>query len=141
LRPKNRHAALLVVHFDSQNVSPRALPGGFWGSNAAVRIVLTGPRAMRSGTRTAGHKREACLHGWCGHYRVPRKFRAALKRNEELPFPTIAVINGFAMGGGFELCLDCDYRLMSSSTRVGLPETRLGLIPVQGGAAPSACRA
>ena len=36
LRPKIRHAVLLVVHFYGQNFAPRALPGGFWGSNAVV---------------------------------------------------------------------------------------------------------
>ena len=40
LRPKSGHAALLVVHLESPNFSPRALPGRFWDSNAAVWIVL-----------------------------------------------------------------------------------------------------
>jgi hypothetical protein len=43
LRPKNGHAALLVVHLELPNFSPRALPGRFWGSNAAAWIALTGP--------------------------------------------------------------------------------------------------
>jgi len=45
LRPKTRHAALLVVHLGSLNLTPRALPGAFRGSNAVSRIVLTGPSA------------------------------------------------------------------------------------------------
>ena len=44
LRPKYGQSALLVVHLESLNFSPRALPGRFWGSNAGVSIVLTGPR-------------------------------------------------------------------------------------------------
>lgn len=57
----------------------------------------------------------------------------AFNKIESLPFPTIAAINGFALGGGFEVCLACDFRIMSSKARVGLPETKLGLIPGWGG--------
>ncbi len=52
---------------------------------------------------------------------------------EDLPMPTVAVINGFALGGGFEVCLACDYRIMSAKARVGLPEVKLGLFPGWGG--------
>lgn len=52
---------------------------------------------------------------------------------EDLPFPTVAVINGFALGGGFEVTLTCDYRVMSSQAQVGLPEVKLGLFPGWGG--------
>jgi len=52
---------------------------------------------------------------------------------EELPFPTIAAINGYALGGGFEMALSCDFRIMSKSARVGLPEVVLGATPGAGG--------
>lgn len=52
---------------------------------------------------------------------------------EDLPIPTVAAINGIALGGGFEMCLACDYRVMSSSAQVGLPEVKLGLFPGYGG--------
>lgn len=52
---------------------------------------------------------------------------------EDLPFPTLAIINGYALGGGFELCMACDFRVMSTTAQVGLPETKLGLIPGWGG--------
>lgn len=52
---------------------------------------------------------------------------------EDLPFPTVAVINGFALGGGFEVVLACDFRVMSSQAQVGLPEIKLGLFPGWGG--------
>ena len=67
---------------------------------------------------------------------VKRFLRAStdnLARVESLPFPTVVVINGFALGGGLEFCLACDYRVMSSTARVGLPETGLGIIPGLGG--------
>ncbi|WP_317930881.1 enoyl-CoA hydratase/isomerase family protein [Halioxenophilus sp. WMMB6] len=58
-----------------------------------------------------------------------RPFRAL----EELPMPVIAAVNGFALGGGLELALSCDYIVMSSKAKFGLPEVTLGLIPGFGG--------
>lgn len=52
-----------------------------------------------------------------------------------LRIPTVAAIHGACLGGGYELCLACDYRIASDdrSTRIGLPETMLGLLPAWGG--------
>lgn len=61
------------------------------------------------------------------------RINRTLTRFAGLPLPVVVAINGFAMGGGLELALACDYRIMSSTTRIGLPETRLGLIPGWGG--------
>ena len=52
---------------------------------------------------------------------------------EDLPVPTVAAINGVALGGGYEMCLACDFRVMSSSAIVGLPEVKLGINPGFGG--------
>jgi methylglutaconyl-CoA hydratase len=51
----------------------------------------------------------------------------------ELPMPTIAAINGNAFGGGLELALACDIRVMSEQAQVGLTECSLGIIPGAGG--------
>lgn len=50
-----------------------------------------------------------------------------------LPFPTVAAINGFALGGGLELALAADLRVASPAAKLGLPEVGLGLIPGYGG--------
>jgi 3-hydroxyacyl-CoA dehydrogenase/enoyl-CoA hydratase/3-hydroxybutyryl-CoA epimerase/enoyl-CoA isomerase len=52
---------------------------------------------------------------------------------EDLGVPTVAAINGIALGGGFEMCLAADFRVMSHSAKVGLPEVKLGLYPGFGG--------
>ncbi len=52
---------------------------------------------------------------------------------EDLPIPTVAAINGIAFGGGLEMGLACDYRVMSTAARIGLPEVKLGIIPGYGG--------
>lgn len=52
---------------------------------------------------------------------------------EELPFPTVSVINGHALGGGFEFCLATDYRIASPQAALGFPEVGLGICPGFGG--------
>ena len=52
---------------------------------------------------------------------------------ENLEFPSVCAINGYALGGGFEFGLACTYRVASSKAKVGLPEVKLGLLPGFGG--------
>lgn len=52
---------------------------------------------------------------------------------EDLPFPKVALVNGFALGGGCEVTLTMDYRLATPKAAMGLPETKLGIIPGWGG--------
>src|SRR6476620_8066245 len=62
-------------------------------------------------------------------------------RIERLPFPTLAVVHGTCMAGGFELALFCDLIWAAEGTMMGLPETRLGIVPLAGGIERVAARA
>ena len=62
-----------------------------------------------------------------------RAYRAQLAWLTELPVPTVAAINGVALGGGLELAMMCDLRVAAAHARFGLPETSLGIIPGAGG--------
>ncbi|MCE8019569.1 fatty acid oxidation complex subunit alpha FadB [Halomonas sp. MCCC 1A11036] len=52
---------------------------------------------------------------------------------EDLPFPTVTAINGLALGGGCEVTLATDFRVMGEKAKIGLPETKLGILPGWGG--------
>jgi len=56
-----------------------------------------------------------------------------LDRLAAIPLPTIAAVHGLALGGGFEIALACDFIMASSSSRLGLVETSIGLMPLLGG--------
>ncbi|TRY24891.1 enoyl-CoA hydratase [Brevibacillus sp. LEMMJ03] len=62
-----------------------------------------------------------------------RTIRDTFSELERLPKPVIAAINGVALGGGTELALACDLRVISESAQMGLTETSLGIIPGAGG--------
>lgn len=61
------------------------------------------------------------------------KIRGVMTDVSQIPIPTIALVEGPALGGGTELTLACDFRVGNSKARFGLPETRLGIIPGGGG--------
>jgi 3-hydroxyacyl-CoA dehydrogenase/enoyl-CoA hydratase/3-hydroxybutyryl-CoA epimerase len=68
-------------------------------------------------------------------YELIRRGQQVLDRLEALPFPSVAFINGFALGGGLEVALACTYRIALDDERValGLPEVKLGIHPGFGG--------
>jgi enoyl-CoA hydratase/carnithine racemase len=62
-----------------------------------------------------------------------REILDAFNRAEEMPKPTVCAIHGACIGGALELALACDLRVVASDAVVGMPETRIGLIPDVGG--------
>lgn len=99
------------------------------GSSARLLLVTSDQRMFMAGADLANID-----SGWD---EVPARisaFQSAVTRLEQLDMPTIALINGHALGAGCELALACDWRLMArGKARIGLPEVRRGLIAAGGG--------
>jgi enoyl-CoA hydratase len=104
---------------------------GELAADSAVRaVVLTGEgRAFAAGADIAEMRR----HGPAEAAAFSRLGHAAFADLEALPIPTIAAVNGYALGGGCELACACDWIYASERARFGQPEVKLGLIPGFGG--------
>jgi len=95
----------------------------------AIILTGSGPRAFAAGADIRGLVSTDAISGLA----VSRRGQQVFSQIESCGKPTIAAINGVALGGGCELALACHIRLASETARLGLPEAKLGLIPGYGG--------
>ena len=95
----------------------------------AVVVSGRGERAFSAGSHVGEFEAQRGSAGRARHELEQRVARSLA----ELPMPTIAAIEGNALGGGLELALCCDIRIASEHARLGLPEVRLAVIPGAGG--------
>jgi enoyl-CoA hydratase len=101
-----------------------------WAEDEAVRAVVisgAGGKAFAAGSDIAELKQRTHREAFTA---VTQR---TLQQLEDFPRPTIAAIDGYALGGGLELALACDLRVASRSAKVGMPEVTLGVFPSAGG--------
>ena len=91
-------------------------------TGSGAKAFVAGADIAEMNTLTAIEGREFSLLG-----------QRLMRRIERLPKPVIAMVNGFALGGGLELAMACHLRIAADSARMGQPEVNLGLVPGFGG--------
>ena len=125
----DRPEVLNALNFELLRDLAAALDQVGVGDARALLITGAGDRAFCAGAdikelmgRSLRAQREGAAFG-----------QAVFVKLDALPIPSIALINGYAFGGGLELALACTFRIAASAARLGLPEIKLGLIPGYGG--------
>ena len=101
-----------------------------WAVDERVKCVVVsgaGGKAFAGGADIAELRERTHAEGFWGVNQT------LFQKLEDFPRPTIAAIDGFALGGGLELALACDLRVASKGAKVGLPEVTLGIYPAAGG--------
>ena len=126
----NRPDKLNALNHDTLSELHQAFAAA--ADDAAVRVVVltgAGPKAFVAGADIAemnglspAQARDFSAHG-----------QALMTRIERLGKPVIAMVNGFALGGGLELAMACHLRIAADTAKVGQPEINLGLVPGFGG--------
>ena len=99
------------------------------GDVRAVVVTGSGERSFSAGSHVGQFEAQ---RGPAGRVRFELEERV-LRALAELPMPTIAAIEGNALGGGLEIALCCDLRIASAKAKLGLPEVRLAVTPGSGG--------
>jgi enoyl-CoA hydratase len=125
----DRPEALNALSFATLRELDRALDEVAAGDARALFVTGAGDRAFCAGAdikelqgRSLAAQRRDAAYG-----------QAVITRFGRLPMPSLALLNGYAFGGGLELALACNFRLALRTARLGLPEIKLGLIPGYGG--------
>ena|SRR5579859_7359790 len=125
----NRPQALNALSFALLEDLSRAIDEVAASDARALLVTGAGERAFCAGAdiaelagRTLAQTRRGAELG-----------QATMASIERLPMPSVAIVNGYAFGGGLELALACTFRLVTPNAKLGLPEIKLGLIPGYGG--------
>ena len=101
------------------------------GDSGVRAVVVTGGEEIFSAGADIGEIQEAKTAE--AAYRHAREFQLLFDKVEALPQPVVAAVSGYALGGGCELALACDFRIASESAKFGLPEIKIGAFPAGGG--------
>jgi enoyl-CoA hydratase len=125
----DRPEALNALSFGQLHDLSRLIDSIGDGDARALLVTGAGDRAFSAGAdikelmgRTLVEQRAGAMLG-----------QSVLAKLDQLAMPSIALINGYAFGGGLELALACTFRIAVPSAKLGFPEIKLGLIPGYGG--------
>src|SRR5438034_8940987 len=125
----DRPEALNALSFGQVHDLNRMLDGLAGSDVRALLVTGAGDRAFSAGAdikelmgRTLVEQRAGAVLG-----------QSVLAKLDQLPMTSLALINGYAFGGGLELALACTFRLAAPTAKLGFPEIKLGLIPGYGG--------
>ena len=135
---------IVKFHFNNENESVNKFDQA---TNAEFReavIALENDSTIKGAVVTSGKKvfiAGADITEFLSYFKRPQDeletwlldINDTFNRFEDLPFPKVCAINGAALGGGCEMTLVCEYRIMGQSGQVGFPETKLGIFPGFGG--------
>jgi len=127
----NRPAVLNALNANLLSLLEEALDA-FTGDTQLRAVIITGAgeRAFAAG---ADIGELAALDGAMAGQHKARTGQRITQLIETLPVPVIAAVNGFALGGGCELAMACDFRIASENAKFGQPEVNLGITPGYGG--------
>jgi len=108
-----------------------AILDGFTSTLAEIEarcVIITGEQTTFSAGYDIGDLRRNDQFADEADRLVANPFTAALEAVEEYPYPTLAALNGHAIGGGLELALACDLRIAAGTIALGMPPAKLGLV-------------
>ncbi len=94
-------------------------------------VIVTGSEEIFCAGADIGEIKEATTAE--ANYKHAREYQLLFDQIESLPQPVISAVSGYALGGGCELALACDFRIASEGARFGLPEIKIGAFPGGGG--------
>ncbi|OGQ77850.1 MAG: hypothetical protein A3F90_19510 [Deltaproteobacteria bacterium RIFCSPLOWO2_12_FULL_60_19] len=102
------------------------------GEDSGVRaVIVTGGDEIFCAGADIGEIQEA--KSAKASYQHAREFQTLFDQVEALPQPVVGAVSGYALGGGCELALACDFRIASETAKFGLPEIKIGAFPAGGG--------
>jgi enoyl-CoA hydratase/3-hydroxyacyl-CoA dehydrogenase len=130
-KPGGRVARIVINRPKQNTLNAEVLDGldriltELWNDSEVAVVVLTGTGSVFS----AGADLSQFFNSAAGFVEFSRKGGRIFRRIAEFPKLTVAVVKGYALGGGLELAMSCDLRLATEDAKLGLPEVTLGLVP------------
>jgi enoyl-CoA hydratase/carnithine racemase len=128
----NRPEKLNAWHAPMRRQLREAVEDAAADNGLRVLIITGAGRAFSAGEDVSGMAALAEI-GTRGFRAVARQIHDVFDLVEAVEVPVIAAVNGVAAGGGLELALSCDFRVVSEDARLVMPEAKVGLIPGSGG--------